>query len=154
MLKSFLLPYGFKKIGWAIFVPTLLLGIVLLTTGFDADSLFGLFRLPTRTGPDAFTSSAARWLNNIALIGMTLGGIFVACSKERIEDEMIARIRLNSLLTALYVNYAGLIVAALLVYDLGFINVMACMILSVLVLFLLLFRIALWRFRRNSCHEE
>ena len=43
MLKSFLLPYGFKKIGWAIFVPTLLLGIVLLTTGFDADSLFGLF---------------------------------------------------------------------------------------------------------------
>ncbi len=154
MLKSCLLPYGFKKIGWAIFVPTLLLGIGLYFTGFDANPLFRFFHLPVHTGPDSFTSNAERWLNNIALIGITLGGLFVACSKERIEDEMIARIRLNSLLTALYVNYAVLIVAALLVYDLGFLNVMACMILSVLVLFLFIYRIALWRFRRTSGHEE
>lgn len=154
MLKSLLLPYGFKKIGWVIFIPTFLLGSWLFFSGFDADSVFAFFNLPTRTGPDSFTSNADHWLNNIALIGICLGGIFVACSKERVEDEMIGRIRLNALLIALYVNYAVLIVAALLVYDLGFLNVMACMIVGVLLLFLLIYRITLWRFRKSSGHEE
>ena len=63
-------------------------------------------------------------------------------------------IRLNSLLTALYVNYAVLIVTALLVYDLAFITVMACMILGVLLLFILILRVALWRFRKSTDHEE
>ena len=154
MLKSFLLPYGFRKIGWVILIPTALLGIVLLFSDFDADAVFRFFGLSVRTGSGSFTSNAQHWLNNIVLIGISIGGIFVACSKERIEDEMIARIRLNSLLTALYVNYAVLIVTALLVYDLAFITVMACMILGVLLLFILILRVALWRFRKSTGHEE
>lgn len=154
MLKSFLLPYGFKKIGWVIFVPTFLLGVGLFFSGFDAGTVFAFFHLSTHTGPDSFTSNADHWLNNIALIGICLGGIFVACSKERVEDEMIGRIRLNALLTALYVNYAVLIIAALLVYDLRFLNVMACMIVGVVLLFLLIYRVALWRFRKSPVHEE
>ena len=154
MLKSFLLPYGFRKIGWVILIPTALLGIVLLFSDFDADAVFRFYGQSVRTGSGSFTSNAQHWLNNIVLIGISIGGIFVACSKERIEDEMIARIRLNSLLTALYVNYAVLIVTALLVYDLAFITVMACMILGVLLLFILILRVALWRFRKSTDHEE
>ena len=154
MLNSFLLPYGFKKIGWVIFIPTALLGLGLLLSGFDAETAFHWLGLPVHTGPDDLISNAGYWLNNIALIGTSVGGIFVACSKERIEDEMIARIRLNALLTALYINYAALVVCALLIYDLEFLNVMACGMMSMLVLFLLIYRIALWRFRKSTGHEE
>ena len=45
-----------------------------------------------------------------------------SCSRERIEDEMISRIRLNALRRHFYVNYALLIATALCTYDLSFLT--------------------------------
>lgn len=155
MKKEMLLPYGFKKIGWAILIPTLLLGILMLIDGFNGLPSF-LLSDNADTPVYRFLDSAAMAcaLNNIALIGICVGGILVACSRERIEDEMISRIRLNALLTALYVNYALLILAALCVYGEHFLNIMVYNLFTMLLIFLAVFRWQLWRLKKEAGDEE
>ena len=48
-----------------------------------------------------------------AFLLMVIGLILIAFSKEKIEDEQISRLRLDSLQWAVYVNYAVLIVSLL-----------------------------------------
>ena len=67
---------------------------------------------------------------------------------------MIAHIRLNSLLTALYINYALLIVAALAVYDLDFLNVMMYNMFTILLIFMAVFRYKIWRMKKGAEDEQ
>lgn len=154
MQKDLLLPYGLKKIGWIILIPTLLLGILMLIDDFDG---FPTFLLPAK-GSACYgilvSDTMGRVLNNIALVGICIGGILVACSRERIEDEMISRIRLNALLTALYINYALLVAAALCTYDTKFLYIMIYNLLTMLLIFLAVFRWKLWRLKRAVENEE
>ena len=93
-------------------------------------------------------------MNNIAIIGIAIGGILATCSKEKIEDEMISHIRLNSLLVALYINYAVLIVASLLVYDLDFLQVMIYQMFTILLVFMVVFRYQVWRLQKGAGDEK
>jgi hypothetical protein len=131
-MKTLLFPHRFQKVGWVIFALAAALGIYICVTGFDTT--------PT--------------MNNIAIIGITVGGILATCSKEKIEDEMISHIRLNSLLVALYINYAVLIVASLLVYDLDFLQVMIYQMFTILLVFMVVFRCQVWRAKRGADDEE
>ena len=74
MKTTLLLPNGFKKIGWAIFVPAFLLGCSICFFGENFDRW--LFRETV--------------MNNIAIIGTVVGALFIGFSREKIEDEMIA----------------------------------------------------------------
>lgn len=163
MRKELLLPYGFKKIGWAILIPTLLLsiGLLICTYGFDIDfdesaqAIFKWLGLSARgSGEFLASTNAGHWINNICIFGLVVGALFVGCSRERAEDEMIASIRLNALLIALWINYGILLVAALLVYDLDFINVMIYNLFTMLAIFVAVFRWKLWRLRKEAVNEE
>ncbi len=162
MKKEWLLPYGFKRIGWIILLPTLLLctGLLVAYYGFDtniddsAKIIFGWLGLPVRTAGDEWTSNASHWIDNICICGVVVGSLFVGCSREKIEDEMIARIRLNALLMALWINYGILLVAALAVYDLQFIDVMMYNLFTTLVIFVAIFRFRLWRLQKQGNDEE
>lgn len=157
-----LLPHGFQKIGWTMLIPTLLLctGLLIGYYAFDNDFdesariIFGWLGLPVRTAADEWFSNAAHWINNLCIFGAVAGGLLVGCSRERVEDEMIARIRLNALLAALWINYGVLLVAALLVYDLQFIDVMMYNLFTMLAIFVALFRFRLWRLRKEAKDEE
>ena len=61
---------------------------------------------------------------------------------------------LNALLTALYVNYALLIATALCTYDLSFLYVMIYNLLTMLLIFLAVFRWKLWRLKHAVADEE
>ena len=97
MKTTLLLPNGFKKIGWAIFVPAFLLGCSICFFGENFDRW--LFRETV--------------MNNIAIIGTVVGALFIGFSREKIEDEMIQHIRLNALMAAMWINYLLLIVVSL-----------------------------------------
>ena len=98
MKTTLLLPNGFKKIGWAIFVPAFLLGCSICFFGENFDRW--LFRETV--------------MNNIAIIGTVVGALFIGFSREKIEDEMIQHIRLNALMAAMWM--ATPLVIFLLVY--------------------------------------
>ena len=144
MTKELLLPHSFKKIGWVILIPTLLLGVLMLIDGFNGYPTYLMPAQGTACYETLCSATTGRALNNIALVGICIGGIFVACS----------RIRLNALLTALYVNYALLIATALCTYDLSFLYVMIYNLLTMLLIFLAVFRWKLWRLKHAVADEE
>lgn len=162
MKRDLLLPYGFKKVGWAILVPTALLGLTMWADGFNGVpgwfySLFGISTGREVADPAyLFWSSGTmtRLLNNAALIGVLVGSLLVACSRERVEDEMISRIRLSALLTALYVQTVLTVAAALFLYDFAFLEVMIVNLIALPVLFLVVLHWRLWRLRKEVRDEE
>ena len=138
MKTTLLLPNGFKKIGWAIFVPAFLLGCSICFFGENFDRW--LFRETV--------------MNNIAIIGTVVGALFIGFSREKIEDEMIQHIRLNALMAAMWINYLLLIVVSLSIYNINYLTVMACGMVTPLVIFLLVYHFNLYRLNRNLRHEE
>lgn len=93
-------------------------------------------------------------LNNIAIVGISIGVILVTCSREEDEDEMIQHLRLNSLLIALYVNYAILICCSLVIYDLAFLDVMLYNMFTILLIFMVVFRWKIWRAKKGADNEQ
>lgn len=148
MNKILLLPYPFKKIGWALFIPTSLFGLMMAFDGFNG---FPSYLLP---GDATAGSTVDALCNNIAIIGVLVGSLFVTCSRERIEDELIARIRLNALLAALYVNIAAAVIATLALYGFDYLYVMVVNLVSLPILFLIIERVLLWRLGKEAAHEE
>ena len=131
-MKTLLFPHSFQKWGWCIFAVGVIFGIYALASDYGTSCL----------------------VNNIAIIGTILGAIFATCSREKIEDEMVHQLRLNSLLVALYVNYAVLIVCSLLVYDLDFLLVMMYNMFTMLLIFMVVFRYRMWRLNKEAKDEE
>lgn len=131
-MRNLLFPHRFQKVGWVIFTISFALGAYIDITDF----------------------SASYALNNIAIIGIIVGGVLATCSREKVEDEMTQQLRLNSLLTALYINYGLLIVAALLVYDLDFLNVMLYNMFTILLIFMAVFRYKIWRMKKGVEDEQ
>lgn len=148
MNKILLLPYSFKRIGWVLFIPTALLGLLMAIDGFNG---FPAFLLP---GSTAGSETLSRVSNNIVLIGVLLGTLLITCSRERIEDELITRIRLNALLAALYATIGIAVIAALLLYDFAYLNFLIFNLCLLPVLFLVIERVMLWRLGKEAAHEE
>ena len=131
-MKTLLFPHRFKQIGWIIFAISAAIGAYILFTD-NTDSYL---------------------LNNIAIIGTCIGAILATCSREKVEDEMTEQIRLSSLLVALYINYAILIVCSLLIYDLDFLQVMLYNMFTILLIFMVVFRWKIWRAKRGVEDEQ
>lgn len=131
-MKSLLFPHRFQKMGWVVFVLSALLGIYILAVDFESSHL----------------------LNNIAIIGIVTGAILATCSCEKVEDEMVRQIRLNSLLVALYINYTVLLICSLFIYDLDFLYVMMYNMFTILLIFMVVFRYRMWRMNKEVGNEE
>ncbi len=88
-------------------------------------------------------------LNEILGIVMILSSLAVAFSKEKEEDELITKIRLESLVWATYWNYGILIIGFLLVYDISFFWVMVFNMYTILILFIIRFNWVLRKLRKS-----
>ena len=95
MQKEWLLPYGFKWVGWLLLAIAVPVGLWAAAIGFNYQNVELLQALHLSDKP---------LINNHIVLWLWLGTIFVACSREKIEDEMISCIRLNALLMALYIQ--------------------------------------------------
>lgn len=146
--RSFLLPHVFGKIGWAILVPFILFGLFIMVTGGE-DINFGRFFSATGN----YLDTGSRILNNITIIGLLVGFIFTSCSREKCEDEMISALRLDSLLLALYISSAVLIVAVLFLYGNNFYEFLIYHMFILPLIFLVTFRIKLWLLNREQYEE-
>ena len=131
-MKTLLFPHSFQKWGWCILAVGIAFGIYAMVTDYGTSGL----------------------VNNVAIIGTISGAILVTCSREKIEDEMVRQLRLNSLLVALYINYAVLIVCSLFVYGLDFLYVMIYNMFTMLIIFMAVFRYRMWQFNKEVKDEE
>lgn len=135
-MKNLLFPRQFQVLGWVLFVPAIILGILIYC---DVISCAGTLETV---------------LNDGAIIGITIGSIFIVCSKEKHEDEMIRSIRLASLLNALYIYGAILITSVLLINGLAFIQFMTVNLILFPLIYVVVFRLEIHRYNKMSEDEE
>lgn len=161
MKTNYLLPYRFKKIGWFLFIPGVILGIVYLLFNY-IDNQLVLLNVPVLAIADESllgeTSFFSIIENNIfdEIIGLLLifGSLFIAFSKEESEDEFISKIRLESLVWATYINYMILLLAIVFVYGFVFFWVLVFNMFTVLIFFLVRFNWVLYKTKTRLQNEE
>lgn len=144
MQKEFLLPNGFKKVGWVLFATSVVMGIWSMALDFD-------FTQSKILSPLLFEGPL---LNNYIVIGFWLGAIFIACSREKMEDEMIGRIRLNALLSGFYLQAVFIIAATFVMNNLDYLDIMVVNLATFPFIFVLTYCGMLWHTLKTFDHGE
>lgn len=169
MRQTFLFDHRLKKISGIIFLISLLFFISL---GIDYEifekinpripvfAIIGNGELVHGTGSETaiFPTYYFSWIYNgvldeILFTLLIVSGIVFVFSKERTEDEMIRKIRMESLAWATYFNYAVLLLAYLLFYGLPFLQVLAVSMFSNLLFFILRFRWKIYQYKKEFDEE-
>ena len=158
MNTKFLLPAKFKKYGWLILIPGVVLGILHMIFEFNLDFLdINVFAI-TFDGfvdnRDLFGFIEDNFLNEVLGLFIIIGGLMVTFSKEFDEDEFISRMRLECLVWAFLWNYGLLAIAFVLFYSFSFLSIMVYNMFTPLILFIIRFNWLLWKSRKSVKYEE
>lgn len=145
MKKNYLFPTTFRKIGWCLFVPFVIMGFICLFNANDESwlkvSVFSVI-------PWGVIKNSL--FDEISVIGLAISLLFIAFSREKDEDECIASIRSSSLIWATIAGYLLLIVCTMLIYDLPYLNFVFIDLFMILILFITKYNIELYKFRRSN----
>lgn len=153
MKSKLLLPHGYGKWGVILFVPTFILGIFFLATGFEL--AFLSFNVPAIVSHEFledlefFTFVENNIADEIISIILIVSLIFIGFSRDKDEDEMIMQIRLKSLSLSLFINYSVLLLSLLFVYGLSFYWVMIFNLFSILLLYCLIYKYKIVRLKKS-----
>lgn len=159
MKTRFLFPNAFKKPSLIVFVLTTISMIII-------SNLNDYLNLHLNVKTFAFFSNQAfkeplyfRWFEDDIfpeLLGiiLILSGLIFAFSKEKTEDEMISKIRTESLVWATYINYAVLLFCIIFIYGFAFFNVMIYNMFTLLFIFIVRFHWMLYKNNQICNHEE
>jgi hypothetical protein len=158
MKTQFLFPNRFKRIGWFILIPSVLAGIVMLTDRLKIDFLevrvFALYSKFIFEDQAVFGLVKNNIADEILTILCIVGGILVAFSEEKQEDEFIAKTRTESLVWATYVNYAVLIFCTLFFYGIAFWYVIILNLFTMLFFFIIRFYYQLYKANKSMGYEK
>jgi len=158
MKLKYLFPNKYKKIGWLIFIPSAIIGLATLIFEFEPNSLD--FNMPAifinkLFGDKHFIGIVNNnVLNEILGVLIILSSLLVAFSKEESEDEYISKIRLESLIWAVYFNYAILLISFVLIFDLAFLWVMIFNMFTILLFFIIRFNWQIYKLKKIAHYEE
>ncbi len=134
MQSRFLFPHSFKKFGWFIALPAFVLGLLKLFTGLELSFLEFKFK-----EADFIEGKSHNFTNELIGVLLIIGLNLIAFSKEKTEDEWIAKIRLESLQWGVYINSLVMVICILFLYGFDFLNVMAFNLFTVLIFFTIRF---------------
>ena len=150
---KFLFNHKWKRISGWIFYLSIPIGMYLLFTDSFEDLMrirvFSLFHsetiFTTSNTENIIGSRGFQWIENgfvdeILTFVIIVSGIIHSFCKEKIEDELISKIRMDSLVLSLYINYGVLLFFNFFVYELSYIYVMVFHLFTILILFNLIFR--------------
>lgn len=140
MKTKLLLPRKFKYIGLIVSVIFLALGIANMYFEF-------MFELYTPFIANGILGDASRneLTDEILGGGLIIGLMLLAFSREKFEDEFVSKMRLESLLWAVYVNYILLLAAFFLVYGNFFFDVIIYNMYTILIFFIGRFNFLMYR---------
>ncbi len=157
MLESLLLPNRFKTIGWILLIPAAIGGIIIAFYDFDtgwiqgtmlsviSEDIFSISNNKTESGLQFFRLIHGDITNTIAGSMFIAGALMVGFSREKKEDEFISKLRLSSLLWAVWVNYVLLLLAFLFVFGTAFLDIMIYNMFTVLIIFIVRFNYILYK---------
>jgi len=159
MKTIYLLPNQFKRIGWVLFIPGIILGIIFLINQSERFEFFNItvFSIADQQAlgkTEFFSFTKNNIFDETIGILIIIGALFIAFAKEKSEDEFISKIRLESLVWATYVNYIILILSIIFIYDMIFFWVLVFNMFTTLFFFIIRFNWALNKSKNQIRDEE
>lgn len=161
MNTRFLLSNSYKRLGWWLFLPAIVLSSFVFFGGYEPDWLD--VKVPSLFHDDFFIGDSNEdkgfrimnlTKNNIAneITGVLLlvSCMLIVFAREKDEDEMIMKLRLESLLWAALVNGLLTLFCLIFTYDFTFYFVMVFNLYWLFLLFIARFHWVLWKFRREA----
>ena|ERR1700744_2288266 len=151
MKSRFLFPHKWRVAGFALLLLAAFMvvyncitsGGITATTGLSG----GFFNKP-------LSEQIAIAANDVEYLSVIIGLLLIGFSKEKVEDEQIVQLRLDSLQWAVYVNYSILILCIILINGLGFLSVMVYNIMSQLIFFIIRFRWKVYQLNLQLKNDE
>jgi len=147
---SYLFSNKFKKTSGVIFYLSILVGLFLLLTDRILDifvvNVFSIFSYEwigsERTG--------FGWIENglgdeIFTLLIIVSGVINSFSKEKIEDELISRIRLESLSLSVFISFGLIIISTFLVFNINYMYVLVFNLFLIILLFNLILKFRLFK---------
>jgi hypothetical protein len=151
MISKFLLPTRFKLLGWFLFLPSFILGLLSILF-FDFELKGKMFALVNDNllgdNPKIGLIKTDIFPTIIGTL-VLIGALLIGFSKEKNEDEYISSLRLNALSWAVIINYVVVIFCFLFVYGLSFLSVMMYNLFTVLLIFIIRFNFLLYVNKRQ-----
>jgi phosphatidylglycerophosphate synthase len=159
MKPHFLFPNKYKKIGWILFIPSVLFGFVLFFSKYDFNNhfkmnVFALFSDQFFSTPAYFIFVENGVLDEIILILIILGAILIGFSKTKNEDEFISKIRYESLVWATYFNFGLMIIATIFIYGFQYFNVLLANVFAMLIFFIIRFHYMIYKLNKSLKDDE
>lgn len=155
MKTNYLFPNYVKAPALIAFVISIVFGLYLMFINDNPEFL----RIPSKLIPfefnkSLFSSDSYNMSFTIDGILLIISSILLAFSKEKEEDEYIAKIRLESLVWATYINYGLLLLAFVLIYNFSFFSVMLYNMFTLLIIFLIRFNFYKLKLQKALKDEE
>ncbi len=158
MKLNYLFPNKYKKIGWFILIPTAIFGLLTLILDYEPTSLdvdVPAIFVDEVFGDKHFVGIVNNnILNEILGVLLIISLLMVAFSKEKSEDEYISKIRLESLVWAVYFNYTILLLSFVFIFDLSFLWVMIFNMFTILLFFIIRFNWQISKLKKSARYEE
>lgn len=145
MKDKYLLPYKSRWIGLLL----ILLHIPIRAVWEMYYPQIDEHRLPVDPSDSALFTNAHLFFISSTLLVLT-GLFLIAFAKEKIEDEQISQLRLDSLRWAIYVNYALLILSLIFTNGVNFIDMLRLNLWLPLLFFIIRFRWIIYRQNKLS----
>jgi hypothetical protein len=142
MKPHFLFPHWCRYLGWGLVIAHVPMSIIGRANGM----INPLDNPPTQS---LFTGEHLFFI--CTSLVMALGLFIVAFSREKIEDEQIWHIRLDSLRWAIYINYLVLIASLIFIYDTA--HILELNLWVPLIFFIIRFRWVIYRLNRSLSRE-
>ena len=145
---NYLFDNKYKKISGLVFYLTSIIGLYLLLTDRISD-LFTLNVYSLFSESFSDLTYGGGWIENglgdeIFTTIIIISGLVNSFCKEKIEDELISKIRLESLTMSLFISYGLVILSTFLIYNLSYMYVLVFNLFIILILFNLIFRYRLY----------
>ena len=151
---NYLFNNKFKKISGWIFYLSIPIGLFLLLTERIFDiivvKVFSIFSYEMM-GKEGLGFG---WIENgfgdeIFTFIIIFSGIVNSFSKEKIEDELISKIRMESLILSLFISYGLIIISTFLVYHITYMYVLIFNLYLIIFLFNLIFKYRLFKYYKS-----
>lgn len=149
MKNKLLIAHRWKILGWILSVPAFIAGIYYMTTdGSEALTVTLPAWLTRFMWIESFMSSTKlqtiSLLDEVICISLMIGLLLLAFSREKVEDEWIQRVRLESFQWALLVNSLLLLAFIVFTHGMPFLTVMVYNMFTPLLIFVVRFYYVLY----------
>lgn len=159
MKTSYLFPYRFKKLSGIVFVVAFICLTIYFAFGNEElyslnSKVFALADSHFLEEPVYFGLTTNNITDEILFLLLIISGLIYAFSKEKTEDEMVSKIRLDSLVWATYFNYILILLCYMFVFGFAFLNIMMIALFSHLLFFIIRFRWLMYKQNKTLGYEE